>query len=236
MQKILLGIAIVLLGLVTSCTKKPQSLTEQLEEKTKEYSKAPEEIKRDLKSGVDQLRETKLHVTALREGVKLPDFPIRTSNGSLVPIKTLYSQNAIVLKFYRGGWCPYCQLELKAYETLKEKFEEKGAKIVALTPDTYQEIRKTKDELGLSFTIYSDQNNEIAKQLGIAFKVDNKTLEHYKTFGINLEQAHGNNLGELPMPGTYVVDKNGYIRFAFIDPDYTQRAEPAKVLKVVELL
>ncbi|MCO4793709.1 MAG: AhpC/TSA family protein [Bacteriovoracaceae bacterium] len=212
-----------------------ESLHSQLEKK-KKSSKAPVAIKKVMKKGVDDLRSSGIEKRTLTKGRKLPAFSLVDKRGIITPIKNIYSKNPLVITFYRGAWCPYCKLELKAYELLKEEFDKAGATIVALSPDKWNEIRKTKDKLGLTFDLYRDENNNIAKRMGLAFKVDGETLKLYSKFGINLEKSQGNDLNELPMPGTYVIDTKGVIRFAFTDPDYKKRAEPSEVLRVVRSL
>ncbi|MCF8058349.1 MAG: redoxin domain-containing protein [Bacteriovoracaceae bacterium] len=105
-----------------------------------------------------------------------------------------------------------------------------------ISPDTVLNAKKTKAKRKLSFEIFSDLNNKAAKAFGLAFKVDKETLGVYQKFGIDLKTYQENDQGELPMPGTYIIDKSGVIRYSFVDPDYTVRAEPTDVLKVLRQL
>lgn len=149
-------------------------------------------------------------------------------------LSDFYKDGPLVLTFYRGHWCPYCMLELKEYQRLYSQFSKLGAKIIAVAPDLAMEVKKTKDKNNLSFTLISDQNHALAKKLGLAFKVDEKTLEQYKKYGIDLAGSQGNEGDTLPMPGTYVIDSNGEVVYAFVDPNYKKRAEPEEVLEVVQ--
>lgn len=224
---------LVMILFLVGATTAAESLQDQLNEK-KQSSKAPEAIKSAFEKGIQDLRDSGILKKTLKKGKKIPDFSLMDERGVIIPIKKLYSKKPVVLTFYRGGWCPYCLLELKAYEALKSEFDEAGAIIIALVPDEWKEIRKTKGKYNLSFDIFRDKNNNIAKRIGLAFKVDAETLKYYKKFGIDLKKYQGNDNNELPMPGTYVIDTKGVIRFAFADPDYKKRAEPGKVLDVVK--
>jgi len=133
--------------------------------------KMPTEIKKIMKAGLRDLKKSGIENRAAKEGRKVPSFALVDHRGIIVPIKKLYSKQPIVLTFSRGHWCPYCRLELKAYEVLYKEFEQAGAKIIALAPDEWKEIRKTKDKLSLSFDVYRDENNNIAKRMGIAFSI-----------------------------------------------------------------
>lgn len=224
-----------ILTIFVSLQLNANTLQDQLKARTDASAKKmPNEIKTIMKTGLKDLKKSGIENRAAKEGRKVPSFALVDQRGIIVPIKKLYSKQPIVLTFYRGHWCPYCRLELKAYEVLHKEFEQAGAKVIALAPDEWKEIRKTKDKLNLSFDVYRDENNNIAKRMGIAFKLDKATLGVYKKFGIDLEESQGNSNNELPMPGTYVVDTNGIIQYAFADPDYKKRAEPSEVLKFVQ--
>ncbi len=227
---------LLLIALVFSCNKEPaKSLTQKIaEHKQASTGKIPEEIKELFAKATDDLAKTGIAENALSEGNKLPNFEILSTSGEKVMINTLYEDKYLVIDFYRGGWCPYCKLELQTYQELLEDFIQAGARVIAISPDTVLESKKTKDKNKLSFELYSDPNNEAAKKLGLAFQVDSKVIEVYKKFGIDLEASQGNSENTLPMPGTYVVDKSGKIVFAFLNPDYTMRAEPSEVLEIVK--
>jgi peroxiredoxin len=173
--------------------------------------------------------EQMAHKAASFQG-KLPDHTF--SSGE--KLKDFYTDGPLVLTFYRGHWCPYCTLELKEYENLHAKFTELGATVLAVTPDLPMQVKKTKVKYNLSFSLISDKDHALAKKLGLAFKLDDKTLKLYKSYGIDLAGSQGNKGDTLPLPGTYVVDKDGVVVYAFVDPNYKKRAEPVEVLEVVE--
>ena len=204
-----------------------EGLQKKLEQR-KNSSKAPDSVRNEFNRATNELRESGIEKQALGVGAKLPDFKIGENE-----IKEIYKKAPVIIKFYRGHWCPYCIIELKEYESQIEEINKYGS-LIALVPDTKVEILKTQKKHSLNFNIYQDKNNQIAKKIGLAFKVDPKVLELYKNFSIDLEKSQGNTNGELPMPGTYVINKNGKIVYAFFDADYTKRADPKKVIQALK--
>lgn len=228
MKFIVLSLFVIQLSLADSLQEKldarktgmSKSRTPEMEKVFSDFAKANKSL---ANSGILE--------KAIKQGVKVPSFKI---NGK--DISSFYKDSLLVLKFYRGHWCPYCMIELKEYETFKSKIEEKGAKIIALVPDTEEYIAKTKRKFSLSFPIYRDKNNQIAKKMGVAFTVKPTVVNHYKGFNIDLVKSQNNTNNELPLPGTYIIDKDGMIKYAFIDTDYTKRADPRDILKELSKL
>jgi len=201
------------------------SLTEQLLEK-RSSSKAPAEVKKIMSDAQKSLKESGIEKNAINRGTKIPEFKIENKS-----IYDYLRDSPIVLKFYRGSWCPYCQIELKEYNKYKTRIEDKGYKLIILTPDSNKEINKFKAKNKIELDIYQDKNNSIAKIFGIAFKLDKNLKPIYKKFGIDLEAAQENKEDTLPLPGTYIINKEGKITYAFIDVDYTKRLDPEILLK-----
>lgn len=232
MKLIGLGAAICLFA---STLLNAQTLESELKARREAAKGRNEEVRQDMQDGIKQLRDMKLHERAMKMvGKKAPSISFKLDDGSVRSLSEFYADGPVVLNFYRGGWCPYCMLELQSYQKMKGEFDRAGAQIIAIAPDTYKEIAKTKRKYNLDYMVVQDQDNLIAKRFGIAFKVDAKTLKHYKNFGIDLDASQGNTDKVLPMPGVYVIDKQGMITYAFIDPDYTFRAEPSEVLAAVK--
>lgn len=209
--------------------KDSETLTEKLENRAAaSAAKMPENVQSKFKIALQELRGSGLIQKAIKQGAKLPNFEV---NGK--KISAYYSKKPLVLKFYRGSWCPYCQIELKEYEKYKENIEAKGYQVLILTPDTTKEIVRFKRKQKVSFDIFHDKDNEIAKKMGIAFKLNADIVKIYKDFGISLEENQGNTNNELPLPGTYIINKKGEITFAYLNPDYTQRLDPLDLLKIL---
>jgi peroxiredoxin len=203
------------------------TLTEQLEQKALASSKRPpSETKKTMQKAHIELKKSGIVEKAIKKSAKAPEFSLNGKSFS-----SFYNDKPVVLKFYRGSWCPYCQIELKAYESYKKRIEAKGYQVLIITPDSKKEIKKFKVKQNITFSIFSDTNNDIAKKFGIAFKIGDELNKVYKGFGIDLEQQQGNSNNELPLPGTYVINKEGIITYAFIDVDYKKRLDPEVLLR-----
>ena len=202
-------------------------LSEKLEErKNASRSKTPAEIKKIMQKATQDLKDSGIEEKALGVGKKVPDFKIGGES-----FESIYKKGVTVVSFYRGGWCPYCMLQLKEFQRLYGEFKNNGIKLIALAPDTTKQIAKTKRNHKLSFPIYSDKDNEIAAKFGLAFQLPEDLQKVYQKFQIDLKEYQGNEDNKLPLPGTYIVDTQGNIRYAFAKADYTLRAEPEDVLK-----
>lgn len=199
--------------------------------KKKSNSKAPAEIIKIMQKATKDLEASGIEKTALSEGTKVPSFKLDGKK-----IEDIYGNGVTVISFYRGGWCPYCMLQLKEYQRIYSEFKKANINLIAIAPDTRKEIAKTKRNHKLTFPIYKDENNHIAEKFGLAFQLPSNLLKVYKKFNIDLEASQGNDENRLPLPGTYIIDTKGNIRYAFAKADYTLRAEPEDVLKRAKAL
>lgn len=212
------------------------SLGDALSSKQKTFSqKMPKEVVELYSNNIKKLKEAGIHKKALNVGDKAPEVQVNLK-GQKVPLSKIYSAGPVVLKFYRGGWCPYCMTELKHYDGMYNDFKDAGAQIVAFSPDTEEMSRKTTSTNELDFDVVSDLNHSIARKFGLVFKEDAKIVDQLKKAGVDLAAFQGNNNNELSMPATYVIGKDGRIAFAFVDADYRVRAEPSQVLEVVKAM
>ena len=175
---------------------------------------------------------TEIHKQALKTGDKVPAFSLPNQNNEA----TSLPESLVVLNFYRGGWCPYCNFELGALQKLVPEFEAAGASLIAITPETPDNSMSTKDKNELSFDILSDAGNAVAKQFGLVFTLPSEIQSIYDAFGIDVQKHNGDDTFELPIPATYVINSAGEILYHFVDADYTQRSEPADVLAAVKAL
>lgn len=173
---------------------------------------------------------------AVSTGDPAPPFELPNAIGQTVRLADLLAQGPVVLAFYRGGWCPYCSLELKALQEALPALTEAGARLVAVSPQTPDATLSTREKKELQFDVLSDVGNAVAREYGLVFEVPADLVDAYRGFGIDLEGANGDATHELPMPATYVIGTDGTVRYAFVDPDYTKRAEPSDVLQALERL
>lgn len=212
------------------------SLGEALSQKKKTFTQTmPKEVVELYDQNIKDLKAAKLDKQSVKVGAKAPEVEV-TLAGKKHPLSHIYAAGPLVVKFYRGGWCPYCMTELKHYQNLYPEFKKAGAQILALAPDTNTEIAKTTSTHSLSFDVVSDEGLAIARKFGLVYKLDQKVVDQLKKNGIDLSVYQGNNNNELAIPATFVIGKDGKVAFAFVDADYRVRAEPAQVLQVVKAL
>jgi peroxiredoxin len=160
----------------------------------------------------------------LKVGDKAPAIIGIDQNGKKVSLKKILKKGEAVLIFYRGQWCPYCNKQLSQLNDSLSYITEKGGTILTITPETGENIKKTISKTNASFSILEDKGLRIMKNYKVSFSVDEKTIEKYKGYGIDFEKANGENGANLPVPATYIVGKDGYIKYVFFNTDYSQRA------------
>jgi len=170
---------------------------------------------------------------APKVGDTLADAEFTNHLGKKVKLSQVVGGKAAVITFYRGAWCPYCNLQLRSYQNRLQDFKNLGANLIAVSPQTPDNSLSTREKLTLGYTVLSDKNNNYARQVGIVYKLDEKLQRAYKKFGVDLSTNQGANSWELPLTATFVVDKNMKIQHAFVDADYTKREEPVVLLDVL---
>lgn len=171
---------------------------------------------------------------ALKAGDALPDFVMTDADRNEVALKDLLAKGPVVLSFYRGVWCPYCNLELKALEAAAEEIRARGATLIAVSMQGAADSRKSQKDNGLSFPILTDKNGELAEKLGIRWTLQDYVVPVHAGFGVELPNIHGDGQWNLPMPARYVVDTTGTIAYAEVNPDYTRRPEPSDLFPVLD--
>ena len=160
-----------------------------------------------------------------------PMFTAKDQHGAEISLSGLLSKGPVVLVFYRGQWCPYCNRQLKALEDSLPLIQAKGATLVAVTPESVLNIDKTVEKTGARYPILFDQGMHIMRAYDVAFQVDTATLRRYKNFKIDLEAANGGNGPNLPVPAVYIIDRHGKIRYRFFDTDYKKRPSVRELLE-----
>jgi peroxiredoxin len=171
---------------------------------------------------------------ALKAGDKAPDFVLNDPDGKPVSSRDLLTKGPLVLSFYRGVWCPYCNLELQALQAALPAMEERGASVIAISPQTAPNSRRSQRENKLGFPILSDAKAEVANAFGIRFALPGYLVEVYKGFKNDLPLINDDPSWVLPMPARYVIGTDGIIAYAEVNPDYTQRPDPSELLPVLD--
>ena len=192
----------------------------------------PADILATMNGATVDLVAAEIDKQALKTGDSVPSFTLPNQNNEMKSLP----ESLIVLSFYRGGWCPYCNFELGALQKLLPEFEAAGAKLIAITPETPDHSLSTKEKNELSFDILSDDGNKVAKQFGLVFELPEVLRPIYAKFGIDVNAHNGDETFELPIAATYVINAAGEIVYDFVEIDYTQRAEPSDVLAAVKAI
>jgi peroxiredoxin len=173
---------------------------------------------------------------ALKRGDRAPDFSLPDGEGRLIRSADLLFHGPLVVTFYRGVWCPYCNAELKAVEAAAAQIRTLDAHIVAISPQTAVNIRKAQRDNAVSFPILADHGNAVADRFGLRFRLPDELIAVYKGFGNDLAVANGEPSWTLPMPGRYVIARDGVIAYAEVNPDYTSRPDPAELMPTLRSL
>ncbi len=190
----------------------------------------PPDLLRDLLRPIGQLVTSGAAEYALKEGARAPDFTLADAFGNAVRLSHLLRQGPVVMSFYRGKWCPYCHLALRAYQQAVPQLRAGGATLVAISPQMQDHSKALAEKLGLTFALLSDRGNQVARAYGLVFTIDKALRRAYLRVGADLPAFNGTDTWELPMAGTFLVDQSGTVRLAFVDPDFTRRLDPPVIL------
>lgn len=210
-------------------------LNEQIREFQEKFlAQAPKEVVETIFESTKKMIDDKLAQYSIQHNEILPNGKLLNFEGKEVFIKDIV-KSLTVISFYRGSWCPYCNLELKALQDYLPQFKSMGADLIAISPEKPDGSLTFKEKLELEFDVFTDTNNEYAKQLGLVFRLEDHINEIYKEFGFDLKETNGIDTQELPFPATLIVDANGKVLYSFIKEDYTMRCEPSEILKQLEI-
>lgn len=171
----------------------------------------------------------------LKAGVEAPNAKLVNLDGDETLLKDVLKGKKTVLIFYRGGWCPYCNTYLQELAQMEAEIRNKGFQIIAVSPDSPSELKKTMDKVEPSYTILSDSSAEAMRRFGVAFRLDDETFTMYRDrFGIDLEASSGQQHHILPVPSVFVIDASGKITFSHSNPDYKVRLSGEELIKAIE--
>jgi len=196
--------------------------------------KVPSEVIGTINRTADELKESGISGKAIGVGEQAPNFSLPNVTGNNINLTEKLKDGPVVIIFYRGDWCPYCNLELRAYQALLPQFEAKGASLIAISPQTPDNSLTTAEKRDLRYDVLSDAGNEVARDFGLVFTLAEELRPIYAQFELDIPAHNGDDTFELPMPATYVVEQDGKISYAFVDTDYRKRAEPTDVLTAIQ--
>jgi len=217
---------------ITEATQTP--LSEQLAERAKaSASAAPPAMLSAFKEGIELVDAMGLEESAKQVGDMAVDGELTGWSGDAVKLSKLWNEGPIVLMWYRGGWCPYCNIQLRAMQQSLNDIENAGAKLVVLTPELPEKAKETAEAANIEIVALHDKDNALAKEYGILFDLPEPIVPIYRD-KLKLPSFNGNDKMQLPLAATYVINKSGKITYAFLDADYKKRAEPSDVVAAVK--
>lgn len=173
----------------------------------------------------------------IKIGATIDDFTLTASTSQPFSLNEKLKEGHIVLMFYRGSWCPFCNLTLKAYQDVLPEIQQQGANLVAVTPEFPEKAQETITKEGYKFDVVTDEHNKLAAKLGLIFEQNEETTTLMKNLGFDLELYYGpdhNNL--LPIPATFIIGQDGKVAFSYVNPNYRIRVDPTEVVKDLKTL
>lgn len=179
---------------------------------------------------IDELRASFALETAVAADAQAPDFELPGADGRPLVLSTLLQSGPVVLTFYRGGWCPYCNLQLKAYQAILPDITALGGRLVAVSPQLPDGSLGTAERNELTFDVASDVGNAVARRYGLVYPLAEELRAALRSNNKALPDINGDESWELPIPATYVIARDGRVVLAFLDVDYRRRLEPEAVL------
>jgi peroxiredoxin len=171
---------------------------------------------------------------AKQVGDKAPPFSLKDADGNVVSSEALLAKGPLVVSFYRGVWCPYCNMDLQALEAARPEIERRGAALIAISPQTGANSRKSARQNKVGFPILSDTNGEVGAAFGLRFALPDYLIEVYKRLKNDLPAFNNDPNWTLPMPGRFVIAQDGTILYAEVSPDYTLRPEPEELFPALD--
>jgi peroxiredoxin len=196
---------------------------------------APNWVHEPMHRATDELTASGAANKALKVGDRAPAFVLKDADGNDVSSAGLLAQGPLIVTFYRGIWCPYCNMDLQAIQAALPALEQRCAKLVAISPQTAPNSRRSQRENKLGFPILSDPRNDVAAAFGLRFKLPDYLIDLYRdAFKNDLAVVNGDGSWTLPMPARFVIARDGTIVYAEVNPDYTRRPDPEELLPVLD--
>jgi peroxiredoxin len=183
---------------------------------------------------VAELQGRNLAANILPAGATVPAFELLDHNGKSVSSSDLLAQGRVVLCFIRGRWCPFCVGQLEAMNLILAQIEQAGASLIAISPQTLKQSFFMHDQHKLRFPLLSDAGNKVARQFGLTYRVPPPQEAVYRRAFVNLPFTNGDESWELPIPATYIVDRDGTVIYASANEDYTERPEPSEIMRMLQ--
>jgi peroxiredoxin len=212
------------------------SLSQQLEEYRAGWmQRVPADRRAAMERHIAYLSETGVGRSAKRIGDRAPDIALPDAHGKPFEVATLLAKGPVIVTFYRGGWCPFCNLELKAYQAVLPRIIAAGASVVAISPEKPDDSVSTAEKNALTFPVLSDVGQKVGKAFGLVYSFTDELRAVYDGFKLDIPDKNGTHDDwSLPLSATYVIGPDGRILFADTSVDYRRRTDPLEVLQVLE--
>jgi len=196
----------------------------------------PEDVLKLLFSKIEELVNSGITERTLNEGDEIPQINLPNAVGKTINVNSMLKDGPVVISFYRGAWCPYCNLELKALQNVLPEFKLLDAQLIAISPNTPDNSISSIEKHGLEFEVLTDAGNKIAKEFRLVFNLAEELRPIYQQFNFDVPKYNGDDSWELPIPATYIVNTDGKIVHAFVNADYTKRMEPTEIISKLKEL
>jgi peroxiredoxin len=198
------------------------------------FKRVPAERQAIMERHIAELRDG-LAKMALKAGDRAPAIVLGNAKGETVDVGALLKKGPVIVTFYRGGWCPYCNLELRAFQQVLPEIKSAGASLVAISPEKPDDTLSTTEKNALSFEVLSDIGQKVGRAFGLVYNFSDELKSAYQEFGLDIPAKNGAaEEWALPISATYVIDRGGAIIYAYTDADYRDRADPADIVKLMK--
>jgi peroxiredoxin len=192
--------------------------------------KTPPHVMPTIEATRRRLEESGLKDHALQPRQTMSDFELPDATGEIVRSVELRSQGPLLITFYRGGWCPFCNLALRAFQERNAEIKTRGVTLLAISPQTPDHSLTLQEKHSLQFSVLSDAGNKVARQFGIVFALDPGLKTVQEQFGVDIPAYNGDRTFELPVPATFLVSTDGKVLKSYVEADYMQRLDPETAL------
>lgn len=212
-------------------------LKKQTDAKIEAGRKAKPEFMKGVDEVIAKAKAFKEGQNALKVGDKAPDFTLPNAKGESISLNKLLNKGPVVVTFYRGDWCPYCNLQLRALQAKLNQIHELGANLVAISPQVPDGSLTESEISKMEFIVLSDQNANVASKYGVAWEVPEFLMEHMRIDrGLDLETINNGNANILPIPGTFIIGQDGDVKWNYVNVDYRTRSEPDEIIEALKKL
>ena len=209
-------------------------LAKQIEQFNNELAtQVPQQVLEAFGKSIEDLQKKKIEEKSIKLGEIMPEFLLPNVKNEIINSNEILKNGKMIIAFYRGSWCPYCNLQLKTLQDYLTKIKDKKATLVAISPQSPDSSLTVVEKHNLTFEVLTDTDNLFAKQLGISFELQDFVLPYYQALGIDLMHFNKNNDNFLPVPAVFVIDQNGKIIYKFVDANYMNRIDIDELLQTL---